>query len=161
MAGNDPIASIYQKIEREKVMINRAEALRRSSDNPVVQSSVDAQIKEAQRNLKYLEERLSELQMRRMGQGMENMNMNQNGGYSSQDPRSNTYGQGGSRAGYDQGGYGSPSGGGGYMDQLGAGSGMMPPRPPYGAQAPGTAIPKARPNYSKLGSFDRPTTVHS
>ena len=152
MAGNDPIASIYQKIEREKVMIHGAEALRRSSDNPVVQASVDAQIKEARRNLKYLEERLAELQTRR---GMGNMSLNQNGGYAPQDPRNNSYAPGGSRAGYDQGVYGAPSGGGGYMDQLGAGSGMMPPRPPYGAQAPGSAVPKARPNYSKLGSLAR------
>ena len=149
MASNDPIASIFQKIEREKVMIKSAMAMRQSSENAVVQASIDAQIKEARRNLSYLEERLSELQMRRMGQGVDNMSLGQNGN----DPRSNSFGQQGgpSRAGYDQGGYGAPAGGGGYMDQLGAGSGMMPPRPPYGAQAPGSSVPKARPNYSKLG----------
>ena len=161
MASNDPIASIFQKIEREKVMINGAMAMRQSSDNPVVQASLDAQIKEARRNLSYLEERLSELQIRRMGQGVDKMKLGQNG--SPNDPRSNSYSQqsGASRSGYDQGGYGAPSGGGGYMDQLGTGSGIMPPRPPYGAQAPGTVVPKARPNYSKLGSYSFRDAKHS
>ena len=145
MAGNDPIASIYQKIEREKVLINGAEAMRRSSDNPVVQASLDAQVKEARRNLSYLEERLSELQMRRMGQGVENMSLGQQDGPQQSahlPPRSNAS-------------YSAQAGGSVYMNQLGAGSGMMPPKPPYGAQSPGpnSAVPKARPNYSKLGRY--------
>jgi hypothetical protein len=57
------INQVYQKIEREKVLINAARAMRQSS-NPQVQQSLDAQIKEGHKNIGYLEERLKELRMR-------------------------------------------------------------------------------------------------
>ena len=157
---------VHRKIDREKVLINAAIAMRQSS-NPQVQQSLDAQIKEGRKNIGYLEERLKELEMRRMGQGMENMSVgsSSNGGPpppmhgNQQNLRNNSFGPPNSagnqgRGGYraDQGGYGNPPPGG-YQDQMGAGTGMMPPRPPYGPQAPVGAMPKARPNYSKLGKF--------
>ena len=163
MADHDPIAQIYQKIEREKALINAAVAMRQSS-NPVVQASLDAQIKEGRKNMSYLEERLRELQMRRMGQGMEAMSLGGNSGghspkvhgdYSAQQQRNNSFAPAGQRSGYDQSGYGGPRQGG-YMDQLGAGSGVMPPKPPFGPPAPGSSMPKARPNYSKLGTTFHP-----
>ena len=166
MNDDNLIGQVYHKIEREKALINAANAMRQSS-NPQVQSSLDAQIREGRKNIEYLEGRLRELKMRRVGQSMEGMSLGPNsggppppshGGYPpQQDPRNHPYGaSGGSRqqgrGGYggDQGGYGDPPDGG-YMEQLGAGQGMMPPRPPYGPTAPGLAVPKARPNYSKLG----------
>lgn len=157
---------VHRKIDREKVLINAAIAMRQSS-NPQVQQSLDAQIKEGRKNIGYLEERLKELEMRRMGQGMENLSVgsSSNGGPpppmhgNQQNPRNNSFGppnpagnQG--RGGYmaDQGGYGNPPPRG-YQDQLGAGTGMRPPRAPYGPQPPVGAMPKARPNYSKLGEY--------
>ena len=152
MADNDPMNSILHKIERERALINGAIHMRQSS-NPAVQQTLDVQIKEYRKNLGYLEDKLRDVQMR---QGMEGMNLGQdiNGGppppthgnASSQQKRNNTFGP---ASGQSQSGYGQ----GGYMDQMGAGSGMMPPKPPYGPQAPNSSMPKARPNYSKLGKI--------
>ena len=64
---------IYRKIEREKQFITSARSMRQATDNPVMQQRVDTQIRESQRNLSYLEERMSELQVRKMNQGMEGM----------------------------------------------------------------------------------------
>ena len=135
MADHDPIAQIYQKIEREKVLINAAQNMRGAS-NPIVQASLDAQVKEGQRNIQYLEQKMKELELRHSGRGSEDAQ----GG----DPRSNNRDNG---AGGPSGGY--------------SGSGMMPPRPPYGSNASGS-MPKGRPNYSKLGkSAARPGEAHT
>ena len=122
----------------------------RQSSNPAVQQNLDVQIKEYKKNLGYLEDKLKDIQMRQSMEGM-NMGQDNNGGppppthgTTSQQKRNNAFG---TAPGQSQSGYGQ----GGYMDQLGAGSGMMPPKPPYGPQAPNSSIPKARPNYSKLG----------
>ena len=166
--SDEVINSIYQKIDREKILINAAVAMRASS-NPQVQLSLDAQIKEGRKNLSYLEQRLQELEEKRMGQRMDGMSLGQSGGgppppaHGNLPPgsqRNNSYGEvpqpppkGGYDQAYDQSGYG-PAGGAGYMDTLGAGSGMMPPRPPYGPSNPAAGMPKARPNYSKLGGYN-------
>lgn len=168
MNDDNLISQVYKKIEREKTLINGASALRQQTDNPAVQQRADSQIREGRKNIKYLEDRMRELQMRRMGQDMEGMSLGSgsNGGppppmhgpSSSQqrglkgnprdgppapppkDPRG-AYG--------DRGDYGDP-GPGGYS-QLSGGFGMMPPRAPFGPPAPASTTPKARPNYSKLG----------
>lgn len=64
---------IYRKIEREKQFINSARTMRQATDNPVMQQRVDTQIRESQRNLGYLEDRMKELHMRR---GMDQMSLN-------------------------------------------------------------------------------------
>lgn len=155
MVESDPAAQIHQKIERERVLINAALNMRASS-NPVVQASLDAQVKEGRKNIGYLEQKLQEIEIRRAGQGMEDLNLGQSsdgralrpGSGGAPGQRGNQHGQQpGQQSGYE---YGQSRPGAGYMDQLGAGTGMMPPRPPYGPTAPGST-PKARPNYSKLG----------
>ena len=167
MNDDNLISVVFHKIEREKALINAANAMRQSS-NPQVQSSLDAQIREGRKNISYLEGRMRELQVRQTGQGGDGASTGSGAGGSGpvppahgnlalqlQDPRSNiASGQNQSRGGYapERGGYGDP-GSGGYMDQLGAGKGTMPSKPPYGPSAPGSAIPKARPNYSKLGKI--------
>jgi hypothetical protein len=73
---------VYRKIEREKVLINGARAMRQSTDNAAVQQRLDNQIRESQRNLSYLEEKYRELQNRVMRQntrGMENMQVSESG----------------------------------------------------------------------------------
>ena len=156
------INQVYRKIEREKVLINAANAMRASS-NAQVQASLDSQIRESRRGIEYLEERMRELQMRRMenlgGGGSGGPPPPAHGGVSPQhrnlmstqmsnpptpppkDGRS-TYGEGGD--------YGDP-GNGGYMNNMSGGSGMMPPRAPFGPPGPGSQIPRSRPNYTKLG----------
>ena len=151
MVEQDRVAEIYRKIERERTLMQAAQHMKASS-NPVVQASLDTQIKEGQKNIGYLEQKLQELETRRVGQGMEDLSIGQSNDGRNLPPgpgqRNDGYQQqSGQQSGYE---YGSNRPGAGYMDQLGAGTGMMPPRPPFGPTAPGS-MPKARPNYSKLG----------
>ena len=173
MNDDDLINQVYRKIEREKVIINAANAMRQSS-NPQVQQSLDSQVREAWKGIGYLEERMRELQMRRMGQGGNSQPSGSSGG--NEGPRPSSY-EGMSpqqralmnsqptgpptpppkdpRTGAyitDSGEYGDP-GPEGYMgqDNLAGGHGMMPPRAPFGPPAPGSAVPKARRDYTKLG----------
>ncbi len=164
MNDDELINQVYRKIEREKVIINAANAMRQSS-NPQVQASLDSQVREARKGIDYLEERMRELQMRRM----EAMGSGSNGGpqppaHGGLSPQQrnarNAQKQGpptpppkDAGSGYvsEQGGdYGDP-GNGGYMNEMSGGHGIMPPRAPFGPPGPGSSIPKSRPNYTKLG----------
>lgn len=159
MDDNQLMEQVYRKIERERVIINAANAMRANS-NPQVQQSLNAQIREAQKGIGYLEEKLRELQLRQGGQGSASQ-----GG----PPAPPAHGASRSqlrgaqqdapippakdgRGGYfqDSGDYGNP-GQGGYMNDLSGGNVIMPPRAPFGPQAPGAVVPKPRPNYTKLG----------
>ncbi|KAL0634006.1 Serine/threonine kinase [Maublancomyces gigas] len=75
------LQDVYRKIEREKVLMNGARAMRNSTENAAVQQRLDSQIREFQRNLSYLEERYNELQNRVIRTGMDSMNMNDGGNY--------------------------------------------------------------------------------
>ena len=169
MNDDDLINQVYRKIEREKVIINAANAMRQSS-NPQVQQSLDSQVREARRGISYLEERMQELQLRRRGQNAnaQSLPTSASGGA----PIPPAHGSSslhqrelqnapippskGSRAGYmaDGGEYSDP-GAGGYMSDLSGGQGMMPPRAPFGPPAPGSTVPKSRSNYTKLGQSVR------
>ncbi|KAG8527599.1 uncharacterized protein KY384_007752 [Bacidia gigantensis] len=159
MNDDEKINQVYRKIEREKVLINAANAMRQNS-NPQVQASLDSQIRESRRGIEYLEESMRELQMRRM----ENMDGGQAGG-----PQPPTHGSPqqrnlrnaqksnpptpppkDGRSGYvEEGDYGDPANGG-YMNNMSGGSGMMPPRAPFGPPGPDSSMPRSRPNYTKL-----------
>ncbi|KAI9852346.1 MAG: Serine/threonine kinase [Thelocarpon superellum] len=174
------ISNVYRKIEREQKLIDGANAMRQSTDNPSLQQRLESQIREGRKNIGYLEERMRELQMRRLGQGVEGMSVGAPGNapypgspHGSMSTTPNPYQQGpgpggapppppkDTRAGYgsppDQGrgDYGDP-GPGGYSEQ--GGRGMMPPRAPFGPPGPAAVTPKARPNYSKLDliKYDTP-----
>lgn len=70
------IQDVVRKIKREETLINGARSMRQSTDNVAVQTRLDNQIRESQRNLGYLKERKRELEermMRQTQQGMENM----------------------------------------------------------------------------------------
>lgn len=41
------------------------------------------------------------------------------------------------------------------MNNMSGGNGMMPPRAPFGPPGPGSAMPKTRPNYTKLGGWEQ------
>lgn len=160
---DNAIAEVYRKIEREKALITAASHMRQSTNNAAVQARVDSNIRDSRRNIGYLEEKLQELQMRKMNisdGGPPPPPAHGGSGYSGQGGRGGIS-QGpnaptpppkdGQWSGYnDRGDYGDP-GPGGYSQQ-----GMMPPRAPYGDPRPqNTAIPKARPNFSKLGVWSR------
>ncbi|EMR69247.1 putative calcium-independent protein kinase c protein [Eutypa lata UCREL1] len=73
MNEDEAMANIYRKIEREKVLLNGANAMRQQTNNDAVRSRLDSQMREARRNIQFFEEKLRELQMKRMGQGMEDL----------------------------------------------------------------------------------------
>ena len=153
------IEQVQRKIQREKVIINAANAMRANS-NPQVQQSLNSQIREAEKGIGYLEERLRELQLRRSGQGSATqVGIPPPPTHGTPQPQYGGRQQGAptppakdGRGGYfpDGGDYGNP-GQGGYMNDLSGGNMVMPPRAPFGPQAPHSVVPKPRPNYTKLG----------
>ncbi|TGZ82362.1 hypothetical protein EX30DRAFT_183259 [Ascodesmis nigricans] len=58
------LQDVSYKIKREETLINGARAMRQSTDNVAVQTRLDSQIRESQRNLGYLKERQRELEER-------------------------------------------------------------------------------------------------
>lgn len=164
------MSNVYRKIEREKALINAATNMRTSTQNASVHQRLDSQIREGRKNIGYLEEKMRELQMRRLGQDTEGMSLgsgsnggpappahgtlppqqrelrNQRDGPPTPPPKEPRGGYGG-----DRGDYGDP-GPGGYS-QLSGGHGIMPPRAPFSPPGPSSGSPRPRPNYSKLGMF--------
>lgn len=63
---DEALASILQKIDREKALIKGANGMRQQS-NEVVKARLDVTIRDARKNLQYFEERLRELQMKKNG----------------------------------------------------------------------------------------------
>ena len=150
MDGDELIASVYRKIEREKALITAATNMRSSTDNPLVQQRVDANIRDGRKNIAYLEEKMQELQLRRIehdgGSPTESRQPHGAGSASGPVPPPKDY-----SPGYmpnEPGDYGDGSGG---FAQGGAGS--MPSGAPYSDPRPFAPVPKARPNYTKLGMF--------
>ena len=158
MADEDRlIAEVYRKIDRERALISAASNMRQSTNNPTVQARVDSNIRDGRKNISYLEEKLRELQLRKAGRSEDGgPNPPQHGMHLSPGQRGRGMGPGNGPtpppkdgSGYypdrdDRGGYGDP-GPGGY-----SATGAMPPRAPYNDPRP--FIPKARPNFSKLGA---------
>ena len=159
---DDALSSVYKKIERERALLNAANQMRQQTQNETVRARIDTQMREGRRNIQYLEDRMRELQARKMGQGMESMSLgpgnsagpnrpyNSGGLPSDKDgppalpPKD---GRGGyAEAGSDRGGYGTVE-----YSQIGGHGDMMPPRHPYAPPGPGSSMPKSRPNYTKLG----------
>ncbi|KAJ5315461.1 hypothetical protein N7476_005768 [Penicillium atrosanguineum] len=138
MDGDEVIASVYRKIEREKALIAAASNMRQSTDNPSVQQRVDASIRDGRKNIAYLEEKMRELQVR----------------YTSNEGGS-PHGQ---RHAPGSGPLPPPKDGSGYLgdgdgDAYGytqGGTGSMPSGAPFPDPRPYAPIPKARPNYTKL-----------
>jgi classical protein kinase C len=140
MTEDDVARDIRRKIDKEKALINAANAMRQSTNNPAVVSGLDTKIRDGRKNIEYLEGRLRELEMKRVNQGMEGMHMDSGSGYGH---------QGANRAYPNRPGeYGTQE-----YSNMGANNGMMPPSAPFARPGPGSNMPKARPNYSKLGRF--------
>ncbi|KAJ5587345.1 uncharacterized protein N7459_003110 [Penicillium hispanicum] len=137
MDGDELIASVYRKIEREKALIAAASNMRQSTHNPLVQQRVDANIRDGRKNIAYLEEKMQELQIRRMGQE----------GGSPQGQRNAQGTPGPTPPPKDYQGYFAGEGEGGHPQ---GGTGSMPSGAPFPDPRPYAPIPKARPNYTKL-----------
>lgn len=143
------IQDIYKKIEREKNIINAAQAMRSQTNNEAVRSRLDTQLRDGRRNLQFFEEKLRDIQMRQAGQSMENMSLGPGTGADEGGPppvpppkdSSASYGT------VQGGGYGTAP-----YSQIGEHGDLMPPRHPYAPSVPGSAMPKPRPNFTKLGS---------
>ena len=148
------IQDLYRKIEREKAIIKAADQMRQATQNAQVNSRVDSQIRDAKRNMQYFEQTLNDLRARKMGGDMGNMSISGQGGPGPQSRGPPSQGGAGmnNQQGYsygDRGDYGAP-GPGGYSG--GGAPGQMPPRAPYPPPGPVDRSPRARPNFSKLGT---------
>ncbi|KAF2018738.1 calcium-independent protein kinase C [Aaosphaeria arxii CBS 175.79] len=155
---DETVTNIQRKIDREKALINAANTMRQSTNNPAVLSRLDGQIRDGRRNIEYFEGTLRDLEMRRMGSDMDNMSLQpgqsrKTGNNPITPPPKDGWGDYVGR-GQDQGGHGDDQAG---YSNLGGGKGLMPPRAPYAASAPGAQQPK-RANYSKLDliKYDTP-----
>jgi hypothetical protein len=140
---NETVANVQKKIDRERALINAANAMRQSTNNPAVLSRLDGQIKDGRRNIDYFESKLRDLEVQRTTSGMDYMSL-QSGGSGSRkanNPLTPPPKDGGFA---DQGAYGSMQG------RTASGEGNLnPPHPPFAHPPPGA--PNKRPNYSKLG----------
>ncbi|KAF1989428.1 hypothetical protein K402DRAFT_272425 [Aulographum hederae CBS 113979] len=143
--------NVQRKIERERALITAANNMRQSTNNPAVLSRLDTQIRDGRRNIEYLEGRMRELQMRRMGSDMDNMSLGQNNNGGPAPPaHGQPSGYGGSQdgRGYTRPGDYGTAGSSGYSD-LSGGTMPMPPNAPFARPGPSSS-PKPRANYSKL-----------
>lgn len=140
MNEDEAIQSINKKIEREKALINAANAMRSQTNNEAVRSRLDSQMRDGRRNLQFFEEKLRDIQMRRVGQGVEGMSLGGDDAGAPPPPPKDA-----SSGWADQASYGQ-------QGQAGPPSDLAPPRHNFGAPGPGAAS-KARPNFTKLGTF--------
>ncbi|KAL2267311.1 hypothetical protein VTJ83DRAFT_4588 [Remersonia thermophila] len=130
MNDDDKILDITKKIEREKALINAANLMRQQTSNEAVRSKLDTQMREGRRNLEFFEEKLRELQMRRISQGVDSLSL------------------GGTTVGSSQG------------DSSGAPAPPPKDVSGYGQHGQGDVVarPKGRPNFTKLDliKYDSP-----
>lgn len=150
MNEDERIQDIHKKIEREKALINAANAMRSQTNNEAVRSRLDTQMRDGRRNLQFFEEKLRELQMRR---GMEHMSVGSDGRPLSGDTLGTDHGPAPPPKDNERAGYGAQE-----YSQIGAHGDLMPPRQPFDPQAPGSSpnLSKPRPNFTKLGMRDIP-----
>ncbi|KAH7134316.1 hypothetical protein EDB81DRAFT_887120 [Dactylonectria macrodidyma] len=148
MNDEEAIQNIYKKIEREKALINAANAMRAQTNNEAVRSRLDSQMREGRRNLQFFEEKLRDIQMRRVSQGVDGMSLS-------------GYGDAGDESGPApppkdaSGNRGSRGSGSGHMGQHGD---LPLPRYPNAGPGPSTGGSKPRPNFTKLDlvKYDTP-----
>jgi classical protein kinase C len=140
MTEDDVARDIRRKIDKERALINAANAMRQSTSNPAVVSGLDTKIRDGRKNIDYLESRLRDLEMKRVNQGMDNMSVGPSGAGRGQ--------QSGADRPYPNrpGEYGTSE-----YSNIDRGNGMMPPSAPFSRPGPGNNVPKGRPTYSKLG----------
>lgn len=142
MNEDEAIQNITKKIEREKALINAANAMRSQTNNEAVRSRLDSQMRDGRRNLQFFEEKLRDIQLRKVGQGVEGMSLGADDAGRPPPPPKDAS----SAAWGDQAAYGQQS-------QVGPPTDLAPPRHNFGAPGPGAAS-KTRPNFTKLGAYN-------
>lgn len=159
MADTDAqIVEVQRKIDREKALINGATHMRQSTNNAAVQARADSNIKDGRRNIAYLEEQLTKLQLRKVNEGAPPPPAH---GYGAHPTQRKPLPHPGTDVGptpppkesmgyFPESGEYGDVGPGGYSQ---GGTGMMPPRAPYSDPRYNAPVPKARPNFSKLGKM--------
>ncbi|KAI1106971.1 hypothetical protein F4804DRAFT_256228 [Jackrogersella minutella] len=163
MNDDEAMANIYKKIEREKALINAANSMRQQTNNDDVRSRLDSQMREGRRNLQFFEEKLRDLQMKRIGQGVDSMSIGTSSPTTtgSVRPPSGDVGEGApAPPPKDAGGWSGDRGSYGSLpySQIGGHGDLMPPRHPFEPPGPSSSIPKPRPNFTKLDliKYDTP-----
>lgn len=155
MNEDEVIRDVQRKIDREKALINAANAMRQSTNNPAVLSRLDSQTKDGRRNIEYLEGRLKEIEHKKMGHSMGGMSLSSESAGPMTQPNDGL-GQHGRKNPLatppkdsltNQ--YGARRTSGNY-DHKGASQSIIPPKAPY---APPPPPSKQKSNYSKLGKF--------
>lgn len=151
MADEEAIANIHKKIEREKALLNAANAMLAQTDNDSVRSRLNSQIRDGRRNVQFFEEKMRELQLRRVNSGIDNMSLR-----SGEDPDDDSAGppppppkDGGSWGEHTRTGSAASYGSTQYS-KIGQHGDLMPPKHPYAPPGPGSGVPKPRPNFTKL-----------
>lgn len=154
MADEEAIANIHKKIEREKALLNAANAMLAQTDNDSVRSRLNSQIRDGRRNVQFFEEKMRELQLRRVNSGIDNMSLR-----SGEDPDDDSAGppppppkDGGSWGEHTRTGSAASYGSTQYS-KIGQHGDLMPPKHPYAPPGPGSGVPKPRPNFTKLGTL--------
>lgn len=145
MNEEEAIQNIHKKIEREKALMNAANAMRAQTNNEAVLSRLDSQIRDGRRNLQFFEEKLRDVQMRSVNQGVDSMNLGARAYADESGPPPLPPKDAGSWG--DRSNYGAMQHG-----QAGQHADLMPPRHPYAPSTPSPGMPKARPNFTKLGT---------
>ena len=144
MNDDEAIQNIHKKIEREKALMNAANAMRAQTNNEAVRSRLDSQMREGRRNLQFFEEKLRDIQMKKLNQGVEGLSTGD--GYGADGPPAPPP--------KDGGGFGDPGDyGQGQYSQIGQHGDLMPPSHPFAPPGPGQNMPKSRPNFTKLGTL--------
>ncbi|KAJ3493426.1 hypothetical protein NLG97_g4739 [Lecanicillium saksenae] len=131
MNEDQAILDIQRKIEKERVLMTAANNMRSQTDNDAVRSRLDSQIRDGRRNIQFFEERLNELQMRRVNQGLGNMNVRDDPDGPPPPPPKDSSIQ---------------------YSQIGQHGDRMPSHHPFPPQPPGSSMPKGRPNFTKLAN---------
>ncbi|KAH7031150.1 AGC/PKC protein kinase [Microdochium trichocladiopsis] len=162
MNEDEQIANIQKKVDKERVLLNAAQAMLQQTPNADVRSRLNNQMRDGRRNIQFFEEKIRDLQMKRLGHNVDNMSISSGStavGSGSVRPAS----QGGpppppkdaGNWGGDRGSYGSGSV---QYSEIGGHGDMMPPRHPYAPPGPGAGVPKSRPNFTKLDliKYDSP-----
>jgi hypothetical protein len=153
MNEEEAIQDISRKIEREKALINAAQAMRSQTNNEAVRSRLDSQMRDGQRNLQFFKEKLQEIQLRRVNSGMDNMSLRAGGADNDSGPPPAPPPKDADSYGGDGGSYGNMQ-----YSQIGQHGDLMPPRHPYAPPGPNSGAPKTRPNFTKLDliKYDNP-----